>query len=237
MAEKVGKIYELIPKIMSEIGAIEKSRVNEGQKYKFRGIDDVYNAANPILAKHGVFCIPQVTEMKREERETRGGSVMVSTLLTVKFAFCAGDGSCVEATIVGEGMDTGDKSANKAMSAAQKYAFFQLFCIPTAEVDDADGESPEAGRKKGNGSAGQKPQTSDGQAAPPEGGTQMETGAALLLGRASDTITRLMSVQELVKWRNDNAKLIKASPDRQSIEAKFKERLENLKKAAQQRAA
>jgi len=40
--------------------------------------------------------------------------------------------------MIGEAMDSGDKSSNKAMSAAYKYACFQAFCIPTEGDNDAD---------------------------------------------------------------------------------------------------
>jgi hypothetical protein len=47
--------------------------------------------------------------------------------------------------VVGEGMDSADKSSNKAMAVAFKYACFQVFCIPTEEMtnDDPDAYSPE----------------------------------------------------------------------------------------------
>ena len=40
-------------------------------------------------------------------------------------------------------MDYSDKSSNKALSAALKYALMQMFLIPTAELKDPDGDSPE----------------------------------------------------------------------------------------------
>ena len=40
-------------------------------------------------------------------------------------------------------MDSGDKSFNKAMSAAYKYALFQVFCVPTEEMVDSEVDSPE----------------------------------------------------------------------------------------------
>lgn len=43
--------------------------------------------------------------------------------------------------MIGEAMDSGDKSCNKAMSAAQKYAFLQIFCIPTEEPKDTENET------------------------------------------------------------------------------------------------
>ena len=42
-----------------------------------------------------------------------------------------------------EGMDSGDKATNKAMSIAFKYACFQVFCIPTEEMQDPDADTPD----------------------------------------------------------------------------------------------
>ena len=41
------KIYEAIPKIMAEIGAIGKNQRNTQQNFMFRGIDAVMNGINP----------------------------------------------------------------------------------------------------------------------------------------------------------------------------------------------
>jgi hypothetical protein len=43
-------------------------------------------------------------------------------------------------------MDSGDKATNKAMSAAYKYAAFQMFAIPTEGDNDADGHTHEVVR-------------------------------------------------------------------------------------------
>jgi len=140
---QVGKIYSLIPKIMSEVGAIEKGRKNTQQNYSFRGIDDVYAAMQAPLSRHGVFYTPTVLEQMREEREGRSGGNLIYTVLKVQFRFFADDGSFVDAVTVGEAMDSGDKSANKAMSAALKYAILQIFCIPTEDDNDTENHSPE----------------------------------------------------------------------------------------------
>lgn len=139
-----GKIYFLIPQIMKSVGVIEKDRTNtQGSGYKFRGIDDVYNAMQGPLAEAGVFCAPKVLKSEREERLSKAGGNLIYTILTVEFRFYAEDGSYFEAVTVGEAMDSGDKSANKAMSAAMKYAFLQVFCIPTIEDKDTENDSPE----------------------------------------------------------------------------------------------
>lgn len=136
-----GKIYEQIPKIMADVPAIAKDNFNAGQKYKFRGIDDIYNALQSVLARHGVFCVPRVIWERTEERITKSGTALIYRILKIKYRFYADDGSFFDAIVVGEGMDSGDKAGNKAMSAAQKYAFLQVFSIPTEEQKDSENES------------------------------------------------------------------------------------------------
>lgn len=138
-----GKIYAAIPKVAKAIGAIAKTRKNQQQGYQFRGIDDVLNACHDPLTEHGVFLTTEVSDITREERASRGGGVLIYTTLKLKVSFHAEDGSSVTTITAGEAMDSADKSTNKAMSAALKYAFFQTFTIPLEESDDADATTPE----------------------------------------------------------------------------------------------
>lgn len=141
------QIYGLIGQAMREIGAIGKDSVNKQQGFKYRGIDAVYNALNPVMSKLGLFFIPEVLEQTREERETKNGTNLIYSILKVKFTMYAPDGSNVSAVVIGEGMDSGDKASNKAMSVAFKYAAFELFCIPTEEMVDPDAEVHEVKAK------------------------------------------------------------------------------------------
>lgn len=150
------QIYKIIPLVMADIDAVGKNRENQQQKFKYRGIDDVMNAINPALIKHKVFIVPEVLEEKREERQTKGGGNLIYSICKIRYRFCAEDGSYIEATTVGEGMDSGDKATNKAMAIAFKYACFQVFCIPTEEMKDPDSECPPESRAKG-----EKPQVDD----------------------------------------------------------------------------
>lgn len=142
-------IFRQMSAVMSEITAIGKSGWNEKQKFKFRGIDQVYNAINPLLAKHHIFMTASVLDKSREERQSSSGGVLAFTTLRMRYRFCAEDGSFVETEAEGEGMDSGDKSSNKAMAVAHKYAILQAFCIPTEDVDDPDKDSPEVGPRGG----------------------------------------------------------------------------------------
>ena len=136
-------IYQTIDAVMSEIGAVGKTSKNTQQGFMFRGIDAVMNAINPALVKHHLFIVPEVIDQKREERTTSKGNALIYSIVTVKYTFYAEDGSSVSAVVIGEGMDSGDKATNKAMSIAFKYACFQVFCIPTEEMVDPDQDSHE----------------------------------------------------------------------------------------------
>lgn len=142
-----GKIYTAISNVMADIGAVGKNNMNQFDKYKFRGIDDVMNALYPAMVKNHVFVTPEVLESNREERSSKDGKTMMYTVLKIKYTFYTDDGSSVECTVIGEAMDRSDKSTNKAMSAGFKYACFQTFCIPTEEMQDADADTIELGRK------------------------------------------------------------------------------------------
>ena len=138
--ENSGMIYKLIGQAIGKIGAIGKDKKNAQQGFMYRGIDQVYNALNPVMAELGIFFCPEVLDQKREERTTKNGTALTYTILTMKYTAYAPDGSNISMTVVGEGMDSGDKGSNKAMSVAMKYAMFQLFCIPTEEMKDPDAD-------------------------------------------------------------------------------------------------
>ena len=147
MSVNEGNIFKAISAVMDDIGAVGKNNTNQIQKYKFRGIDDVMNALHPAMIKHHVFTVPEVIEANREERQGSKGGLLIYSLVKVKYTFYTDDGSSVEAVVMGEAMDSGDKSMNKALSAAFKYACFQTFCIPTEEMKDSETESPEVAGK------------------------------------------------------------------------------------------
>lgn len=141
-------IYESISKVMADVGAVAKTDVNTYDKYKFRGIDAIYNALHPAMVKNHIFVVPEVLEMQREEKESQKGGLLTYTVVKVKYTFYAEDGTSIVAVVNGEGMDRGDKSSYKAMSGAFKYACFQTFCLPTEEAQDPETESPDPVRKK-----------------------------------------------------------------------------------------
>lgn len=136
-------IYEAITSIMDEGYAISKGKRNQQQGFMYRGIDDVMNTFQPLMAKNHIFVVPEVLDQTREERVTDKGKTLMYCIAKIKYTFYAEDGSSVSAVVIGEGMDSGDKASNKAMAVAMKYAMFQVFCIPTEEMPDPDATTPE----------------------------------------------------------------------------------------------
>jgi hypothetical protein len=140
------EVYKAIATVTRALGraGISKDRKNEQQGYKFRGIDDIYNALSSELAEANLCIIPRV--MARECVERMSGNNRALFYVTIHAEYdivSAIDGSMHTASAYGEAMDSGDKATNKAMSAAYKYMAMQLFCIPTEGDNDADGSTHE----------------------------------------------------------------------------------------------
>jgi hypothetical protein len=140
-------IYKKMADIMADMGAIEKDRKNTQQGYNFRGIDDVYNFVQPIMAKHRVVMLCTLIEDKSEERPSKSGGVLLYRILKLRYHFMAEDGSVVATEVIGEGMDSGDKASNKALSVGQKYAILQAFLIPTLDPKDPENDDPQPAAK------------------------------------------------------------------------------------------
>lgn len=134
-------VYECIAAVSEEIAqiGIAKTHNNAAQGYKFRGIDDVYNALAPLIAKHKLVIMPRMLTRTQSEKQTAKGGALFAVVVEAEFDFVsAADSTSHTVRMFGEAMDSGDKATNKAMSAAFKYAAFQTFCIPTEGDNDAD---------------------------------------------------------------------------------------------------
>lgn len=136
-------IFIQMAKVIQDVGAIGKNQTNTHQGFKFRGIDDLYNACHDAFARHHIFSTQEVLEHLVEEGKTRNGSVNFHHRVLLKIKFHTLDGSSVESVLWGESMDTQDKGMNKAYSIAMKYALIQALMIPTADLEDPDRHTTE----------------------------------------------------------------------------------------------
>lgn len=143
--EQSPAVHSAIAACMADIGGVAKGRRNQQQGYNFRGIADVYLACQPAMARHGLHIVPyKVVSEETAEGQTKSGGTMYRRCQRIEFRIYAKDGSFVQLETTGEAMDTGDKAANKCMSAAMKYALIQAFAIPEEDPTvDTEHDSPE----------------------------------------------------------------------------------------------
>ena len=242
-------VYTAIANVMRDVGqeGIAKARRNETQKYNFRGIDDVYNALAPILARHDLIIVPRVLSREKTERvsvktDDRTGvqreSVLFYVVCQVEFDIvCATDGSRITACTWGEAMDSADKATNKAMSAAYKYMAMQTFCIPTEGDNDADAHSHELAARgrtsnpvpRGNSApeaAGQRETPREPSSQTLSKGDARPEYAALQEG-----IRTCNSPAELQEWGKRSAKLVALLPPdwQKQLRAQYTDMLDGLK--------
>lgn len=165
----MSKIFAAMAAILADFPAVGKENKNPSQGYNYRGVDDALEAAHPLFAKHGVFLAIADTKAEfMDAGETKAGKAQVRCVYTANVKFTHVDGSSVEAGMVGEAIDTGDKALMKAQANAMKYLLWYTFVVPTRETldseaySDPDGGSS-AGGKKAKKTPAKKTQPEDGE--------------------------------------------------------------------------
>jgi hypothetical protein len=149
-------VIELLIKAMQKVKSVGKTQRNDQQKYNFRGIDDVVNAANPVFKTLSILVIPRVRTATYRDVMTVKGNPQREVTVQVVFAFYGPRGDCLEAVVPGESMDSSDKGTAKAMSVALRIALIQVLMLPTKDLHpDPDSEAPQRGRSV-SGSAAQR---------------------------------------------------------------------------------
>lgn len=140
----IGRIHAAMAAVMGEVGGVAKGRKNDQQGYKYRGVADITKACQLVMARNGVTLVPHTVRVDAYDQfQTAKGAVMFKARQTITWRFYHSDGSYVQAETTGEGMDSGDKATNKAMTASQKYVLTQAFSIPEEDPDDSEKDSPE----------------------------------------------------------------------------------------------
>lgn len=118
------------------VGAVAKEQRNAQQGFNFRGVDAVVNAAAPKLNEEGIVVLPEVLAYDYETIEIGAKkTAMGHVMLKVKYSFYGPEGDHLEAVVISESMDAGDKGCAKAMSVAYRIALLQVLNLPTDEPD------------------------------------------------------------------------------------------------------
>lgn len=129
--------------IMQAIKPIEKASHNEGQKFWFRGIEEVMAALHPLFASHGVVIVPNVLEISHSVvgKNSKNNDIFCATA-RVGYALSGPKGDAIIGTSAGVAFDSADKAMPKALTMALKSFLTQTFIIPTYDTPDADSYDP-----------------------------------------------------------------------------------------------
>jgi len=155
-------VHQALVSVLRRLPPIKKDQRNEAQRFMFRGIENILEAARPLLAAEGVLIIPDVEERIGESRTTSKGNALNVVHLHVRYRIIGPNGDTIETSTWGEGSDSGDKATPKAMTCAYKYMLTEVLQVAENELDpDRTGveATPQSSRRSKN-SEGPKPSTS-----------------------------------------------------------------------------
>lgn len=162
----ISKIATALVRAQSEMKAAQKSGDNKFDKYRYSKLEDFYDAAKPILSKHGLALVignPVVAALP--DRPTKNGGLEHACQVQVEVMLLHESGEWMSTVGHGEGQDRADKSIYKALTGAKKYAVAGLLAIPTTDDPEAD-ETVGRARPKTNSSGesvAKKPAWSDAE--------------------------------------------------------------------------
>ena len=169
---------------------VQKAGMNREQNYRYAAETDFLEAVRPKLAAAGVVMTPSYEVIETHEGATKAGTPNVRITLAGTFTFThAETGDTLNVVTIGQGVDTQDKAAYKAMTGALKYALRQTFLIETG--DDPEKDSPEEhppARASAPSPANRPPAESGARPTPPAPAARATgAGPALLDVKAVDT--------------------------------------------------
>lgn len=127
-----------------ECGYVQKQEAT-GLKYKFAGEAAFIEALRPVLIKHGIVVFQSGVEVVNTEGyKTTNGNMMNRIIAKFEFTFAHVSGESIKVTALGEGADSGDKTAPKCNTGALKYALRQTLLIETGDDPDQTSSAEQA---------------------------------------------------------------------------------------------
>lgn len=135
-------IYRKLHAIMSDANYIQKDKKNPFHGYKYASEAVIKEKLHELFVKHGVIPVFSVANHRIEEAApTNKGNRQFRTTLDLNYRFVdISDGSSVEGTMPGCGIDGEDKGTYKAITGALKYCLTSQFVIPTGDDPEAPNE-------------------------------------------------------------------------------------------------
>jgi hypothetical protein len=127
-------VYQRIHAVMSEIGTLSKDGTNAYHKYKYVSEAQFVKAVQPLLIKYRLVMTPKTLNISPDQKKED----LVYTVLEYTIVNIDDPGQSVLVSAVGSGMDSGDKAAMKATTAAKKTILSHTFMVATGDDAEAD---------------------------------------------------------------------------------------------------
>lgn len=129
--------------VMSDVDSVIKNEtVNIGRgSYSAVSHDDVARLLHPVFVKHGIVCIPSVTDCEFTQELVKnkyGESVQYQCKMTCNVRLVSSDdpSDAIDSITHGFAFDSGDKAYGKAYSYAVKYALLKLFMLESRDAEE-----------------------------------------------------------------------------------------------------
>jgi len=142
-------LVEKLVEVATAVRYIEKGGRNDAQHYNYVGEAAVVERVGPELLKRNILAYPQHRVIGDPFTFTTAkGSVQVVTTIESTWVFTDGTDE-IRVVTIGQGTDSGDKGAYKAMTGAKKYGLLQALMIATGDDpeiarDDEKDDAPKA---------------------------------------------------------------------------------------------
>lgn len=144
-------LAEAVCRVMQQVGYVQKDKTMEGVgRYRYASIEAVIDALRPEMIRQQLVLLPVgLKPLTLEVFEGRNGGRQNRTQVEYTFKLLhAPTGQSEPVVVIGEAIDVGDKSSNKAMTAARKYALIMAFNIETGtDPDDTPSQDQERAAK------------------------------------------------------------------------------------------
>ena len=144
-------LAEAVCRVMEQVGYVQKDKqMQGGGSYRYVSVEAVIDALRPEMIRQQLILLPaDVSALTLEDFENRNGTRQNRTQVKYTFRLIhAPTGQSEPVAVIGEAIDVGDKSSNKAMTAARKYALIMAFNIETGlDPDDTPSREQERAAK------------------------------------------------------------------------------------------
>lgn len=142
-------IAEKLNKVMESVGYLQQDgEVAFGRtKYNFLSEEKLTTELRQAFIEEGLVIYPHdMALVDKQKVKTKSSSSYIYTI-KVKYILTDGDEK-LEIVTLGQGMDSGDKGINKAMTGAFKYAERETCMIPTGDDPDHVSSAELKGKQK-----------------------------------------------------------------------------------------